>query len=190
MAAVTACGCGSRAPSPTAAALVPYSFTHEEYVHPRIVGELLGWISDPAAAVASIDLRAGNDSNRFYGELELRTYDDLTWVEHHYAEGGYIAYREVATTPAGTHILHCAWSGGGTGIFNSILLVVVEADTIHDGSAERSRARLLLRSVGRIGLGDRYAGRITYGNGVLRIGADESPRKFGGRAAPQSIPID
>jgi hypothetical protein len=170
--------------------LAPYSFTHEQYVHPRIVEELVGWLSDSAAAITSIDLRAGNDSNRFFGAFEIRTGGDGTWVEQRHADGGYFAYRHVATTPAGTHILRCAWSGGGTGTFNSILLVAVEADTVLDGSAKRFRTRLLLRSVGSIGLGDRYAGRVTYGNGVLRVGADENPRRFGGRVAPQSIPID
>ena len=35
----------------------PYSFIAEDFVHPRIVKELIGWISDSSAAVVAVDLQ-------------------------------------------------------------------------------------------------------------------------------------
>ena len=49
-----------------------YSFQQEEYVHPMIVRELLGWISDRSSTVVGVDLETASQSNRFYGDLSFK----------------------------------------------------------------------------------------------------------------------
>ena len=48
-----------------------FSFSEDEHVHPLIVKELLGWISDRGAPVVGIDLEMANRSNQFHGEFEV-----------------------------------------------------------------------------------------------------------------------
>ena len=169
-----------------------YSFTREEFVHSRIVKELLGWLSDSSETTTTIDLIAGNDSNRFFGEVEVRRVGEHTWVEYRRPDGGgCFSYRYVGRSPSGVHILLCANSGGGSGIFVSVILLSFRADKAIEGGAGhvKTRERLLLHTAGSIGLGDRYSGEVTYDQGVLTIGADESPMKHGGRLTWQEIPI-
>ncbi|MGB2864215.1 MAG: hypothetical protein WBC05_12875 [Sedimentisphaerales bacterium] len=170
-----------------------YSFTRDEYVHPRIVEELLGWISDSVETITTIDLVEANDSNRFFGEVELRKVGEHTWVEHRLQnERGYFSYRYVGTSPSGIHILLCAENGGGSGVFMSVILLSLQVDTAIQGGADHivTRERVLLHTMGSISLGDRYSGSVTYDRGVLTIGADESPMKHGGRLTRQDIPIE
>ena len=173
-----------------------YSFTGDEFVHPRIVEELLGWQSDTGETTTTIDLVEGNDSNRFSGDVELRKVGEHTWVECRKDKGsngeGFFSYRHVGTSPSGVHILQCASSGGGSGIFVDVILLSVRADTAIEGWTGHlgTRERVLLHTLGSIALGDRYSGSVTYDRGVLTIGADESRKKFGGRLIRQEIPIE
>ncbi|MGH7183924.1 MAG: HNH endonuclease, partial [Nitrospiraceae bacterium] len=49
-----------------------FSFVREEFVHPLIVRELLGWLSDPAETIVSVDLGTANRSNRFSCDFSVR----------------------------------------------------------------------------------------------------------------------
>jgi len=63
------------------ASLLPentYSFEHEDFVHPLIVRELLGWLSDPVATIVAVDLTAANRSNRFFGKFTQRVHSGRT----------------------------------------------------------------------------------------------------------------
>ena len=170
-----------------------YSFTRKEYVHPRIIEELKGWISDPDGAITSVDLLAGNDSNRFFGDFNVREADGQTWVEYDRKAGhGFFSYRYIGTSPSGIHILLCADSGGGSGVFENLMLLSLHEDVAIDGRVDSvtKRKRVILSTVGSIALGDRYSGDIVYTNGVLKIGADQSLMKHGERLAAQEIPIE
>jgi hypothetical protein len=172
-----------------------YAFDRPEYVHPRIVHELAGWISDSSETVTSIDLTAANESNRFFGDVRQLTIGDAKWVRHDERDGGgWFAYRYVGTSPSGIHVLHCRESTGGSGVFNTVMFLVLGGEdalmqtaATPDGLAVRQR--LTVTTLGTLPLGDRYEGEVTYDQDVLTIGADESPMPDRIRSSPQRLLI-
>ena len=159
-----------------------YSFIREEYVHPLIVKELLGWLSDRHETVVSVDLTSANRSNRFFGDYSVHQFDGVNWVYHDDREGGYFKYRHLGASSSGIHILHCLDAGGGIGVFNSLLFLVLQTDTgiVPDVNRMEVRERVLLKTLGSISLGDRYSGNLLFADGILYIGKDESLMKDGG----------
>jgi len=167
-----------------------YSFSREEYVHPLIVRELLGWLSDRGATIVSIDLATANRSNRFYGDFSVVNGNSTVWVEWR-SERESFRYRHIATSPSGVHMVECYDSGGGTGLFGSVCLLALEQDrSLYEDSEQGlfARERVLLKTLGSISLGDRYAGDIEYRDGLLTIGADRGWFQRG-EDARKGIPI-
>lgn len=149
-----------------------YSFSREEFVHPLIVLELLGWISDSVETICSVDLCTANKSDRFYGDFSIDRVDGLTWVKGRRDMGPdepseTIHYAHVATTQAGTELVQCHTCGGGSGVFGYIAAFRVTKEEALFG-----RERIALTILGSIVLGDRYSGRIHYDGQFLRVGPD------------------
>jgi hypothetical protein len=166
-----------------------YSFIREEYIHPRIMQELKGWISDRNQTVAAVDLVAANKSNRFYGEFWVRQMDQrvcVGWTDQNQE----FSYSHVAASPSGVHMVECCDWGGGSGIFKSLLLLSLDQDRSLDNgtSGAFTRERILLKTLGSISLGDRYAGKIEYHDGWLTVGPDEGHFQRG-ESASKKIPI-
>lgn len=153
---------------------IRYSFEREEFIHPLIVRELLGWLSDPAATVVAIDLTSANRSNRFFGEFNHSVRNGRTWVRWSGENRESFSYAYIATSPSGIRMVECHDCGGGTGVFGWVALFSVEGDQSVEESvgAVSSRPRILLKTLGSIALGDRYGGEIAYGGGFLNIGPD------------------
>ena len=150
----------------------------EEFVHPLIVRELRGWISDRAETITSIDLASANRSNRFFGHFscertEAADHAVVGWE----GEGGeFFRYCHVGTSTSGVEIVKCCNCTGGSGVFTSVGLFSIEVDRALDEDAELrvfSRYRTVLRCLGWITLGDRYEGTVAYEDGFLSIGPDE-----------------
>ena len=59
-----------------------YSFTKDEFVHPLIIEDLLGWISDPRETVVSVDLTSASGSNRYFGSIEVVRGDTVRVSVH------------------------------------------------------------------------------------------------------------
>lgn len=168
-----------------------YSFVRDEFVHPLIVRELLGWLSDSAATIVSVDLAAANRSNRFLGESTVQPVNGRVRVGWKNVEGEYFWYAHIATSPSGVHMLECHDCVGGSGVFGSVCLLALEQDRslYEEGSGKLfTRDRVLLKTLGSITLGDRYTGEISYRGGVLVIGPDESSFRHGDEVAKR-IPI-
>lgn len=168
-----------------------YSFLREEFVHPLIVRELLGWLSDPAATIVSVDLATANRSNRFWGDFSLRRGDGRVQVEWRNDQREFFTYANIATSPSGVHMVECHDCTGGSGVFGSVCLLALEQDrSLYEqgGRSLFTRERVLLKTLGSITLGDRYAGEITYRDGLLVIGPDEGWFRRGDEACKQ-IPI-
>ena len=149
-----------------------YSFKREEFVHPLIVLELLGWISDSEETICSVDLCTANKSNRFCGEFSTDRVDGLTWVKGRLDMGPdepseTIQYAHVATTQAGTELVQCHTCGGGSAVFG-----YVAAFRVTKEEALFGRERIALTILGSVGLGDRYSGRIHYDGQFLTVGPD------------------
>jgi hypothetical protein len=160
--------------------LLRYSFSKPEYIHPEIVEELDGWLSDGLPVYAAVDLEGAMHSNRFFLPPESRRMpgeDGWVWVEKKGEfscdRNPYYKYKFIGVTPSGTHILQTASSGGGTGIFCWVLFMRFQTDEVLTSSLDKTttRARILLRCIGKRPLGDRYYGEVTYADGVLTIGA-------------------
>ena len=164
--------------------LTRFSFRGEEYVHPLIVKELLGWISDSSATVVGVDLAAANRSNRFYGEFRVKDDGGGALVKWRDAEASFV-YRHVGTAPSGVEIVECHDWLGGSGVFGTVALFCLERDRAveADCGSLASRDRQVLKILGQFPLGDRYDGDIRYGNGVLEVGPDSGWFNRGEEAA-------
>lgn len=149
-----------------------YSFAREEFVHPLIVRELLGWLSDVTETVISVDIASSNRSNRFHGEFKVSERYGRSWVKWTSSEREYFEYAHIATSPSGVEMVECYDCGGGSGVFGSVGLFCLEYDRALGEEKESTRERVILKTLGSIGLGDRYAGEITYEDGFLVIGPD------------------
>ena len=103
-----------------------YSFVREEYIHPRILQELLGVISDRNSTVVGIDLGSANRSNRFYGDIQLSESDDRLWV-FWAGENERFGYSYIATSPSGIHMAECSDWGGGSGVFQVCLVISLQS---------------------------------------------------------------
>ena len=167
-----------------------YSFKKHPYVHPKIIGDLIGRISDQGDQVVSINLLDSQNSNRYFGEISLAPQTDSpgqSWPWVYSAERKLIfseapsdywgipfdAYRYLGSTQNGLDVLHAKWSGGGAGVFDRLVFVRIEPDHAVDypllsdlessqhGTAEPElRNRELIKIVGKIPLGDRWFGTV------------------------------
>jgi hypothetical protein len=152
---------------------VQYSFKRPEYIHPRIVEELAGYISDREHTVVSVDLTAANRSNRFFGKVDTIRVEGKEWVTYtDVTTGSWFEYTHVGVSDSGVQIV---WARDGalsaSGIFNRILFMVIQRDTglAQNGRVLHTRARVLLKILGSVSLGDRYAGKVRYAKGVLTV---------------------
>ena len=179
-----------------------YSFKKAPFVHPKIINEFVGHLSDVGDQVIAINLLDSQDSNRYFGEISVAPQEDPmvpSWPWVYTVEGEesrpmdlgelwgvpWYAYRWVALTQSGLDVLHVRGSGGGTGIFNWVVFTRIEVDQGAEYPLSRYvesrtetvpseiRVRELLRFVGRIPLGDRWLGTVEVnGNDVVVRGRD------------------
>ena len=189
-----------------------YSFKKAPFVHPKIVSDLVGSLADSGDQVVAINLLASQNSNRYFGDILVTPQRDplipsWPWVytvdedpsgdeedgmPQHNWERERCAYRYVGTTQNGLDVLHQQYSGGGSGVFNTLMFVRIEADYgveypllryIDSPRAVRPafRPRELIRMVGTVPLGDRWQGTIEIvGDEVVVRGRDwEEMREVG-----------
>ena len=179
-----------------------YSFKTAPFVHPKIVNDLVGSLSDSGDQVVAINLLDSQDSNRYFGEIAVTPQLDPTQPSGPsvYSVDGeenadktlgelwgrsWYAYRYVGSTPRGLDVVHAKRSGGGSGIFNEVVFTRTEMDRGVDYPLLREvesrtaaarpevRDRELIRFVGKIPLGDRWLGTVeVVGNDVVVRGRD------------------
>ena len=166
-----------------------YSLKQAPFVHPQIIGDLIGILSDVGDQVVAINLLDSQDSNRYFGKIFVTPQTDplvpsWPWVStrnrdlNKDEEGGdfprqeYHAYRYLGLTLSGLEVLHTQYSGGGSSVFNRLVFVKIEADygaeypllrNIDSGSSAtepKFRNRELIKIVGKIPLGDRWRGTV------------------------------
>ncbi len=173
-----------------------YSFVRDEFIHPLILMELLGWLSDTDETVVAVNLTAANQSNRFFGELTPSRHDDGTLLVQWRNGNESFTYTHIATSPSGIEMVRCWDWGGGSGVFGRVGLFYLEQDRaleyVSKHSAELkpilTRERAIIKTLGSIPLGDRYDGKITYSGGVLSVGPDVGWFERG-EAAVQAVEV-
>ena len=194
------------APNGEARLHAAYSFKQAPFVHPEIVGDLVGSVADAGDQVVAVNLLDSQDSNRYFREIFVTPQTDplvpsWPWV-HTLGDEPYaavapgssrgqelFAYRYVGSTPSGLDVLHHKSFGGGSGVFNYLVFVRIEADygvdyktSAASNSGQRAvgpefRQRELIRFVGKITLGDRWLGTVeVVGNDVVARGRDVDER--------------
>jgi uncharacterized protein len=178
--------CLTRAYQSRLANLEP-SFTAAPFISPRIINDLSTWMSDLGDQVVAINLTESQGSNRYFGNIESRRVGTGTYVYYRTPSGtrdAEFGYTYVGRTASGIDVLRTWYSGGGSGEFETLLLVKLERS--ESGGELRSTGgnsetltfktpRLLIRKLGDIGLGDRYDGDVKVTGDQIAIGKDRGP---------------
>lgn len=193
------------APAPPAGAAAvrevetSFSFARPPFVHPRVVETFVAWSNDvPVVGIDLLDARVGN---QYGGEVETREMDGpcplVTWRrprEDGYDAGSF-SYRYAGMTDAGVHVLVTSDWGGGSGVFRSLLLLVLESspgiepnrgfddleddgmgsgqDRLWDAVIRPAQDRVAARKLGEIPLGDRWDGEVRVRANEVFVGRDQ-----------------
>jgi uncharacterized protein len=168
-------------------AAADHSFTKAPFISPMIVDDLSGSVSDEGDQIIAINLTDSVDSNRYSCEVKVQksanespfVYCETPGEEGERPES--FGYQFVGRTTSGIDVLQTRESGGGTGVFENLLLVRVDVDA--GGSALEpaggrnqtltfKKKRLVIKKLGEIGLGDRWSGRLKVAGNEISIGND------------------
>jgi hypothetical protein len=131
-------------------------------IHPMSVQALIGDLADEQPVIAAVDLEgsARNKSNSAAVTLE----NGIVTAR----EGeGFVAYRQIGTTPGGIDVVVVMVSGGGSGVFMDALWVKMVRDSVLEDRKKRDRTMLL--RVGQFTLGDRDDGEVKLEGSKLLI---------------------
>lgn len=161
------------------------SFDQAPFVSPRVVQDLVPWISERGEQIVAIDLVGATGANRYFGKFEVQPAEGRhRWVVFtEKAEPGqrapFFSYQFVGDTASGIHVLRISCGTGGTGVFESLLLLSTERERALSYDEVRhvlrpDRERTVLRRLGEIGLGDRYVGDVSLRGDDILIGRDRS----------------
>lgn len=150
-----------------------YSFFDSEFINPRILDDLCGWLSDVGDQIVSINIADSNNSNRYVGDIDVnRSESGFPLVTSTY-EDGWFSYKYIGRSFSGLHIVQIWSNGGGSGVFCNIMLVTLSLDSAleYDGDKYEKKSRYVIKLIGSLPLGDRYDGKIVYKFGILTIPA-------------------
>ena len=147
------------------------NFTYRgKAVHPRAIKDLTSWVADPLPGPVAIDVAGTFDTNRYFGDYKIQdngnVFIDLT--QRFLEDTGWFSYKHLGRLANGLHVIRTFDNGGGTGVFESILLIECLIDYEFKDNGQR-RSLLILRRRGEFGIGDRYDGKITVDTKRNRI---------------------
>ena len=148
-----------------------YSFTNEKYINPKILEDLIGWISDTGDQVVSINIAESNKSNRYFSDVTSKKLSNNYPIVTAKEENTILSYQYIGCSFSGVHIIQTWSASDGVSVFCNILLVTVSNDSTIDFENEKYIRvnRLVIKKVGSIPLGDRYEGIVRYKFGFLSI---------------------
>lgn len=161
-----------------------YSFNDKPYVHPKMVWELMPWLSDTDQQMLSLSVSAWEGSNRYYEEIEKKTFNDghefiyYTCRRGEHLRFGYVYHGK---SDSGIHVLETIENTSGSANFVSLFLCRLTIESkyeIEDGKLGIEEAREVLHLIKTIPLGDRWTGDITVNGNQLKVGPDRG--RFGG----------
>jgi hypothetical protein len=150
-----------------------FSFIGSELINPRILEDLVGWLSDSGDQVVSINITESNDSNRYHCNI---TSKELVFgfpvITANHDEGSF-SYRYLGCSFSGVHLIQTWANGGGSGVFCNVILATLSQDSSieHDKNKIEKVDRFVIKLIGSIPLGDRYEAELSYKFGFLSIPA-------------------
>lgn len=155
-----------------------YSFIGSEFINPRILEDLVGWLSDTGDQVVSINIADSNRSNRYFGDVSHEQAKiGFPRVTSSYNEG-WFSYQYLGQSFSGVHLVQTWSNGGGSGIFCNIVLVTLSLDSAleYGKKGNEKNTRFVIKLIGSLPLGDRYEGNVSYKFGFLTIPACQGMR--------------
>ena len=117
----------------------------------------------------SVDLSTCQKSNRF----DEGTYakDVSGWVRTRRSDSSdrsSFSYRFIGSLPSVTMVLHVYEDGGGSGVFESVMLLAV-ASELTIGSDGKQRTQLVLRVLRTVSIGDRANAEVSIDGKTVRV---------------------
>jgi hypothetical protein len=165
-----------------------HSFTKAPFINPKIINDLATAVSDQGDQVVAINLTDSEASNRYACDVKVaKTHNRHPYIyAQEPAEGGdqrpaEFGYRYVGRTASGIDVLFVSESGGGSGLFEGLMLVQISEESggpaIEPASGRAQtmtfkRKRLVIKKLGEIGLGDRWDGILDVTGNEISIGKD------------------
>ncbi len=161
-------------------------------ISPQIVKDLVTWISDGGDQVVSIDLIGSQGSNRYFDEgVLVKKFGKFFTVEGNTTlapKEGFFTYSVEGMTDNGVFILSTSENGGGSGVFETLLLVrIIEGKGfdlkergLHNfkkssAPVTLSKTRILIEKLGSVPLGDRSSFTIKIQGNTINIDLTEFP---------------
>jgi hypothetical protein len=150
-----------------------YSFIKSEFINPRILDDLCGWLSDTGDQIVAINITDSNKSNRYFGDIDIKKSDPGFPIVTCTYEEGWVSYKYIGRSFSGLHIVQTWSNGGGSGIFCNVVLVTLSLDAAleYDADKYKKTSRNVVKLIGSFPLGDRYDGNIGYKFSILTIPA-------------------
>lgn len=92
-------------------------------VHPKIIEDMISWISDSGDQTVAINLEDSQGSNKynFYEGLSASIENKNLWVKIEH-EDGFFSYDFHGVSDNGIMVLGTAENGGGSGVFQQLML--------------------------------------------------------------------
>ena len=92
-------------------------------VHPKIIEDMITWISDSGDQTVAINLEDSQGSNKynFYEGLSASIVNKNLWVKIEH-EDGFFSYDFHGVSDNGIMVLGTAENGGGSGVFKKLML--------------------------------------------------------------------
>lgn len=160
-----------------------HTFDSGRLVHPKMVWELMPWISDDEEQMLVLSVSDTERSNRYFEPVEKLIFDDGREFVHYtcrlgkHLRFGYIYH---GRSDSGIHVLETIESSRGSGTFVSLFLCRLENRKkygIKDGRLAEAGNRQVLEMINVLPLGDRWMGRVELIGNRLKMGRDEG--RFG-----------
>jgi hypothetical protein len=168
---------------------LPYSFTREPFINPKIIEDISTALSDEGDQVVAINLTESQESNRYSETIISRWQDsEHPFVGYKGEKSEYdsrppaFSYQYIGTIDSNIYVLRTSDGGGGSGIFENLILVTIEkdyglgsyfGDNNYKDTISLDHERTLIKKIGEIPLGDRFQGELQVKGNKIFIGNDE-----------------
>lgn len=140
-------------------------------IHPGAIQLLIGHLADLLPVITAVELEGWTRSNECRAGSITR--DDFQEWES--SEKQVFGYDHIGTTKSGSHVLTTyEYGGGGSGIWEYLILVRLHVERTSEGG--ETRARTILKSVGGIFLGDREGSLVSLAGNRITIAPGRGSR--------------